>query len=448
MREPTQAGNPFKIRMGCPTAGGGPGTAWSGVGEIGLKFLVLGALEVIDQGFSIALGAPRVRSLLAVLLTRPNEVVSVDRLVDEMWPVHPPVGARAQIHDYVSRLRRALSRGPDGRSAAGRLATRRPGYVLEVAPEELDRLEFERLLGAARREPDPKRALHAYLAAQRLWRGEPFAGVPPTGAISAAAATLVEERLASLEERYALALGGAGGGAGDPRGTVAELTGLVADHPLRERLVAHLMRALYLAGRTAEALNLGRRTRERLADELGVDPGLDLRDTELAILRGEISAPAVKARPVPAAAPVYAMPARAASVRPAAPVAGIASTSPEPSLEAAIGLGQVPRRQCQCERSVDQFQLAIELARATGDPMSEVSSLIGFGYACLLRGEHERAGDNFLQALALARRIDGRIWPRTLEILTEACTECAEDCANSLRIRQSLAELDAEEPAD
>jgi DNA-binding SARP family transcriptional activator len=248
-----------------------------------LEFRILGVFEVLDGGKSVSIGTPRSRTVLGVLLTRPNEVVSVDRLVDELWPDRPPSGARAQVHDYISKIRRSLRAGPGGRQAAARVVTRKPGYLIEVDHEELDSRRFEAQLRIARRSSSPDIALRHFSNAHQLWKGEPFAGIPRTEAIGVNTTVLVEQYLASLEERFAITV--TRGADGD---AISKLTGLVIRYPLRERLVALLMRALYGAGRTAEALDVGRRTRRQLVEELGVDPGPVLRETELAILRGDL----------------------------------------------------------------------------------------------------------------------------------------------------------------
>jgi DNA-binding SARP family transcriptional activator len=248
-----------------------------------LEIRILGTLEVGFRGKSLWIGTPRARTVLGVLLTRPGQVVSVDRLVDELWPVNPPSGARAQVHDYISKIRKSLREAPDGGEAAARVVTRKPGYLIEVDSGELDWQRFEGLLRLARNADHPDLAIRSYKDAHAMWTGEPFAGVPWTAAIADTATIMIEQYLASVEERFAILV--EQGADGD---SISELTRLVIDYPLRERLVALLMRALYATGRTAEALEVGRRTRRRLVEELGVDPGRHLQEAELGILRGEI----------------------------------------------------------------------------------------------------------------------------------------------------------------
>ncbi len=248
-----------------------------------MEFRILGPLEVHDTDGPLPVTIPRTRTVLAVLLTYPNTVVSVDYLVDELWPQWPPERARAQVHDYMSRLRGMLRQGTG--AASTRLATRKPGYVLRVDDTELDADRFDALLRQATEAHAAgrlDRSLYLYAEADRAWRGEPLTDVPSSPRISATAAALTEQRLTGLEQRYQVALDTGGGS-----DLVAELTAQVHAYPLRERLVAHLMKALYRGGRTAEALAVHRRTRKHLDDELGLTPGPELRQLESDILREE-----------------------------------------------------------------------------------------------------------------------------------------------------------------
>lgn len=266
---------------------------------IGVEFRVLGPVEVDDDGHSIGIGTPRDRTVLGILLTTPNQLVSVDQLVDELWPDRPPAGARSLVPGYVSRVRRALRQGtPEGVGAA-RLVTRRPGYLLRVEDQELDRGIFGRLLAearAARRAQRLDQALARYRQAHQLWRGQPFADVSHTPAITAAATALTELHLTSLAEEYEIALA-----ADQGPGLVAELTELCHAHPLHEPFAGLLMLALYRSGRQAAALEVYATVRARLVAEIGDEPGPDLQTLHQRVLRRD---PAL-AGPVPSApAPV------------------------------------------------------------------------------------------------------------------------------------------------
>ncbi len=237
-------------------------------------FRILGPLEVVDDdGRPVDLGGPRQRALLAALLVRANTLVSTERLVDELWGESAPKTATTSLHNAVSQLRRLLG--------AETLVTRAPGYVLRVEEGQLDAARFEQLLREARGAPaqERERRLREALA---LWRGEPLEGLAFEGAAAGEARRLEELRVGALEERIGaeLELGG-------HDVVIAELEGLVATHPLRERLRELLMVAFYRSGRQAEAIALYHDTRKALGEGLGLEPGRTLQQLYLAILRQE-----------------------------------------------------------------------------------------------------------------------------------------------------------------
>ncbi|MFG2057047.1 BTAD domain-containing putative transcriptional regulator [Micromonospora sp. NPDC048930] len=243
-------------------------------------FNILGPLEVRGRSGPVPLPGARQRIVLAALLLRRNRVVSVDELIDGLWPERPPATAREQVLTVVSALRRQL--GDNGRPGVDRLlVTRSPGYLLRVGDGQLDVARVERLVREAEREdlaPQPRAvALRAALA---LWRGPALADVPAPFA-TAEAHRLAELRLAILVRVIDLELT-----LGRHAALVPELTRLVEEHPLRERLRGQLMIALDAVGRTAEALEVYRDGRRRMADELGIEPGTELRQLERAILAG------------------------------------------------------------------------------------------------------------------------------------------------------------------
>jgi DNA-binding SARP family transcriptional activator len=254
--------------------------------ETTVEFRILGPLEVVEGGRPLTLGGPRQRALLAILLTRANEVVSNDRLIDELWGARPPRTATNALQYHVSRLRKTL-----GPSEA--ILTREPGYLIRVAPDELDLLRFEQLVEEARRVPadHASRLLHDALS---LWRGPALADLANEPFVQAEILRLEELRLAALELRIETDLAMA-----RHRELVGELEVLVHEHPLRERPRAQLMLALYRSGRQAEALDLYREGRRLLVDELGIEPGVELQDLEKAILSHdpELSSPAPAAIP-------------------------------------------------------------------------------------------------------------------------------------------------------
>jgi len=240
---------------------------------------MLGPLEVwSDDGAAVSVPGARLRSLLIVLALEPGQVVSTARLIDAIWGDEPPAAAANALQALVSRLRRLLPAGIESHPT---------GYRLAVEPDAVDVVRFERLAAAGRTglPDDPAGAARILRDALQLWRGPALQDVDGETYFEAPLARLTELRLAAVQDRVEadLRLG---------RGAelVAELTALVAEHPLRERLVAALMRALAAAGRTAEALTAFERARRALADELGTDPSPELSAVHTAVLRGELAA--------------------------------------------------------------------------------------------------------------------------------------------------------------
>ncbi|GIJ47659.1 SARP family transcriptional regulator [Virgisporangium aliadipatigenens] len=242
---------------------------------------VLGSFEVrTGEGTPVDVPGARLRALLIALALDPGHVVAKATLVDWIWGEQPPADAANALQRLVSRLRKIL---PDGV-----VEGHANGYRLNVAPDDVDAVRFERLLARARADDDPRRLR----AALDLWRGAAMqdAGPLESEAFDAAATRLEGLRLAALEDRFDAELGEiAEIGHGDGAALVTELTDLVAAHPVRERLVAALMRALVATGRDTEALLVYQRTRETLADTLGVDPAPELTALHVALLRGEVS---------------------------------------------------------------------------------------------------------------------------------------------------------------
>ena len=247
-----------------------------------IEFRLLGPLEVLVDGEPAPLGPPQQRALLALLLLNANEVVSRDRLVDDLWGEQPPATATKLVQVYVSRLRKALE--PDrARGDAGRtLVTRPPGYLMAVEDDQLDLRRFERLRDMAREAlsaGNPAGAAEKLREALGQWRGPPL-GDLAYEAFSQEIARLDELRLGALEERLDADLE-----LGRHANLVAELETLVNEHPLRERLRGQLMRALYRSGRQAEALEAYQIARVTLTEELGIEPGRELQELQQAILR-------------------------------------------------------------------------------------------------------------------------------------------------------------------
>ncbi|MFD8702754.1 BTAD domain-containing putative transcriptional regulator [Kitasatospora sp. NPDC059648] len=264
---------------------------------------LLGAVELVHEKRSLDLGGPRQRVVLAMLGLNVNRTVSTEQLIDAVWGDAPPTTARGQIQVAVSTLRKRFARA--GRPGA--IITRSPGYALELEPEDVDSLEFERLVALARGESGAgltERAAATMREALALWRGPALDGVP--GELAQRSAThLNDRRLTVLEERVRLDLL-----LGRHGELSAELASLTARHPLRERLYGHLMLALYRSGRQADALEAFQRARRALVEEIGIEPGQELRELEGAILNQspELDLPVRRDGRAPAEPPTPAAP--------------------------------------------------------------------------------------------------------------------------------------------
>jgi predicted ATPase/DNA-binding SARP family transcriptional activator len=239
---------------------------------------ILGSFEVrTDDGALADVPGARLRALLIALALEPGRVVSKATLIDWIWGEQPPAGTANALQRLVSRLRKVLPEGLIEGQPGG-------GYRLTVEPDAVDAVRFERLLVQAR-DAEGSRRVRLLREALALWRGAAMAdvGLEDSEALDAAVARLERLHLAALEDRFDAEVG-----LGQAGELIAELTDLVAAHPVRERLVAALMRALAAAGRDTEALLAYERTRETLADQLGVDPSPDLSALHVALLRGEL----------------------------------------------------------------------------------------------------------------------------------------------------------------
>jgi DNA-binding SARP family transcriptional activator len=240
---------------------------------------VLGPLEVrVGDGWT-AVPAPKWRALLAALLAEPNRVVTTGDLISELWGSSAPAGARKLVSGYVLQLRRLIA-DPAGH----RLVTQAPGYRLAVVREDIDAACFEDLLAAGRRalhDEDAAQASDLLTRALALWRGPALADVPRGPKAAAEADRLDELYLAAVELRIDASMR-----SGRTAGLVAELRALTAKHPLREQLWYRLMLVLEDSGRTAEALAAYSRAQAVIGTELGADPGPDLRQLHLRLLRG------------------------------------------------------------------------------------------------------------------------------------------------------------------
>jgi YVTN family beta-propeller protein len=247
-----------------------------------VEFGILGPLEVRVSGRPVPLGGPRQRAVLALLLLEANRVVSMDRLAEDVWGGDPPEGWASTLQTYVFHLRQALEPDRSRGAASGVLVTRGRGYLLRVDREHLDGALFQDGFTAGRAALEAGRyaeAAETLRQALDLWRGPVLADLADYAFTRPEAARLEELRVAALEARIDADLA-----LGRHDALTAELERLVAGHPLRERLHAQLMLAMYRCGRQAEALAAYRRVRDLLAGELGIDPGEPLERLHAAVL--------------------------------------------------------------------------------------------------------------------------------------------------------------------
>ncbi|MFD4630211.1 BTAD domain-containing putative transcriptional regulator [Streptomyces sp. NPDC058284] len=263
-----------------------------------MEFQLLGQVEARDGARRIALSGSKVHTVLAVLLLAHGRVVSDGRLSELLWGWDPPATWNAQIYTYISRLRKLLGPGVD-------LVRSQPGYQLVADGAHIDVVEFERLEQLGRQALEERRFIQAAETLRQaldLWQGPALANVTPHLA-EVELPQLDEARMSALEHRIEadLALGRHGR-------LISELTRLVSEFPVRERLRAQLMAALYRCGRQTEALRAYHEGREVLAEELGVDPGPDLTATYQSLLSGGLGTLPQPAPSLPPGTPTVTAP--------------------------------------------------------------------------------------------------------------------------------------------
>jgi predicted ATPase/DNA-binding SARP family transcriptional activator len=384
--------------------------------EIGL----LGELEVLDDdGHDVVVTGAKLRALVAVLALHVGRAVSAEQLVEALWGDQPPSAVRNGLQGLVSKLRRALG-------STDLVAMRGGGYVLELAPDAIDVRRFEDLLAKARgaaTSGDHARAIELLIGADALWRGEALAEFAYDDFARAEVSRLSELRVAAVEERIDMELQ-----LGRHAGAIGELEAVVAVHPLRERLRGLLMVALYRAGRQADALRTFQDGRRVLGDELGLEPGPELRRLEAAILA---QAPSLDAPLVTSSRTETATERRFAVPEPLSPLVGrdtelrdLAALLRDRRLVTLVGPG-----------GVGKTRLAVEIARAEGRSL-------GLG-ACLV--ELAPVGDPAGVRAAIAAALDlpdpsrlvEMIGDRELLILLDNCehviTTAAEVAEDLLR---------------
>jgi len=269
----------------------------------GLRFAVLGPVRAWRGGTELELGTPQQRAVLTVLLLRRGRRATAEDLIDALWGDEPPARAMTAVRTYASRLRTVLEPERVARQKTTVMISEAGGYALPLSQATLDLTLFEERLSAAeeaRRADDPATAARSLREALDLWAGEPLSGIHGAWA-EGQRVHLQEQRLTALETLYGIELE-----MGRAAESVADLTELTIEHPLRERLRGLLMLALYRCGRQAEALGVFTDTRHVLVEELGIDPGPELTDLHARILGGDASLtelPETPQRPEPARAP-------------------------------------------------------------------------------------------------------------------------------------------------
>jgi DNA-binding SARP family transcriptional activator/tetratricopeptide (TPR) repeat protein/chloramphenicol 3-O-phosphotransferase len=265
-----------------------------------MRFRVLGPLEVTgSDGEPVDLGSPKLRALLSLLLLDAGRVVSLDRIIDQLWGDEPPASATGTLQSYVSHLRRVLEpeRGP--RQPATVVLTRPPGYSVQAGADDLDLLRFGCLVRegeTALHADDPAAAAAALDEALALWRGDPVPDLAEQPGVAAEIGRLVELHLHAHELRTEALYR-----SGRVAAAVGDLGRITVENPLRERFWELYAKALYASGRQADALDACRRFAAHLRDELGIEPSALMRDLEAAILRQELTVPAAPPPSAPTA---------------------------------------------------------------------------------------------------------------------------------------------------
>ncbi len=315
---------------------------------------LLGNVEVRVDGRPVDLGPARQRCILVALLVDANAAVGVDQLIDRVWGERPPLRVRGSLYSHMTRLRKALTPAP--LTIAGRSGT----YTLSTDEKAIDLHRFRRLMGQARAEADDERALALAEQALDLWRGEPFGGLD-TPWLADLRAELERERLAARLDHAELALR-----RGRPASLVPALSTLAAEFPLDERIAGLLMLALYRTGRQADALAHYRRVRLRLAEELGTDPGPELRQVHQRVLTADLApatwAPVVVPRQLPAAP--FAFTGRTDHLAALSTALDQGNTAVISAIRGAGGIGKTWLALAWAHRNLDRFpdgQLFVDL---------------------------------------------------------------------------------------
>ncbi|MEU3626836.1 AfsR/SARP family transcriptional regulator [Amycolatopsis coloradensis] len=235
-----------------------------------VRFTLLGPLELVRDGIDYAPTTPKLLQVLAMLVMSPGKIVHIDTIVQELWANDPPRSVRTTMHTYVYQLRRCIDENDLAPYGETMLATKPPGYVFRIAPEQVDVFEFQTLQKQGRElqlRGEHAEAAKTFRSALDLWSGPPLANVHCGSVLSAYAVDLVEQRRSTLHLRIEADIS-----AGMRHELIGELRSLVTANPLDEALHGQLIRVLGRSGRRSDALATYRQVRARLNNELGVEP--------------------------------------------------------------------------------------------------------------------------------------------------------------------------------
>jgi DNA-binding SARP family transcriptional activator len=369
-----------------------------------VQIALLGPVSLLDSGGqTVPLGGPRQRAVLAMLALNVGHVVSVDRLIREIWQDEPPAAAAQGLQSYVSRLRRILSADAPGRVARSpaSIRSRPPGWLLEMNADDIDAVRFTRLMteGRALLTAQRPRAAHLRLrAALDLWRGPVLADLDTSSFAVAETTRLEELRLSALDDLLEVQLA-----LGDAVGCASTARGVVQEHPYRERAWKSLVLALYRDSRQAEALQTYSRMRELLADELGIDPSPELARLHDQLLQQD---PALQWRPAPETDDPVAQPTDQVSARHQAESGIQLRLAPAARAAPATLLGR--------DREVDQLGVEAAHLISGGTGTLLIQGAAGMGKSSLLdtlSNQVRDGGGRVARAAGAEGRAAPALWP-------------------------------------
>ncbi|MFC0438199.1 AfsR/SARP family transcriptional regulator [Kutzneria buriramensis] len=388
--------------------------------SVQLDFRLLGTLEVHVDGGRVAVNGPRQRTVLAMLLLSPDRVVSVDGLVEAVWNGSPPATGRTQVAICVAALRKTFKAAG---CADDVIVTMSPGYMLVSQGHRIDHTEFDERVAAAHlaaEQGNLAEAADIHAAALELWRGPALAGVAGY-LVETEAARLEEQRLAAYEAQTALRLE-----LGQHRVLISELAAVVREHPLREQARAQLMLAQYRAGRRAEALETFRGGRQSSIEEIGIEPGPELRDLHAAILRDDPTLSPIRPAVTTTAmvAPAQLPPAPPAFTGRAAELSALDALLTEHPTAAVVtgpaGVGKTGLALHWAHRVADQFcdgQLHVDLRGYDDSGPADSGAVLGSLLRALGVQNEQIPADPTERATLYRSLIDGR---RVLIVLDNA----------------------------